>query len=1161
MPFSERRERRRSPHAGISLTPSTTEPYWACPQEGCEAIIDPRPVGVPGHWALPAGGPLLEGGGEDGGYDPQDLQSAYKIPTSGGSTQTIALIEAYGYEGAEADLAAYRQRYGLEPCTTANGCFRKVNENGEEANYPSPDGWELETALDLDMASAACAHCHILLVEATSNSFADLGSAVNMAAMLGATEISNSYGFAEESCGASNCEEYSVDYDHPGVLITASAGDSGYDNDLAGYESPEFPAASPYVVAVGGTSLRKSASSRGWSEEVWLETARGLGSGGGCSRSEPKPGWQTDTGCANRTDNDVAAVAACDTPVSIYATPLGGWANVCGTSVAAPLLAGIEAHASAYARSLPGADAFYSDPGALFDVTTGGSGECTPAEAEYLCNAAVGYDGPTGNGAPDGPLELTSVPPIAATRSASAVAGTVAGLNGVVDAQGLETTYHFEYGTTSSYGTSVPLPGVSVGSGTAKEGVSQSVSGLHPNTIYHYRLVVSNSNGTSDGEDSAFVTASPSITGVAPETGPANGGSSVTISGTNFTGATAVIFGSTYTKSFVVSSETSITAVAPAGSGAVDVSVITPAGITPISPVDRFTYEASQWVTGYVPLPPGTDQSSFGSALLSCSFEPWSCGGASCPSHETCVAVGSYESSELDGSYKREFPVADTWNDGQWSVQALPIPTEAGDQVALTGVSCVSGNACVAVGYEKTTADARLPIAERLHGAEGWSVSSIPLPAGAREAGLEGVSCGSPSACVAVGLSVNDSGAELPYAVLWNGSSWSELNLSAVPDAANAVLEGVSCPSAGSCEAVGFSESSSGAKSALSESWSGGASWSLTSAEAPAEASSVTLSAVSCAASDVCTAVGSYTASMGQASLAEQWDGESWSVRATANTGHEEELTGVSCPSTEECTAVGDYEPNGRWIAMVQTWNGLAWRLQAPTLSKQMKQASELHAVSCVVGATCAAVGITGWSAGGRSRSGSVQVLAEIRSVTPYLSPLGPTSGQAGSGGTPTSEVQDTAPAPAPPVVLSPPKPTISGLSETAKVWRERVTLAAIGVKQRRTKTPLGTMFSFRLNERATVTFTFTETVGGRKVGKSCVAQVKTNEHKRHCTRAVIAATLTFSAHAGANTVAFEGLISGHEMLRPGSYTVLVTATASRRHSTARTLRFTIARG
>jgi hypothetical protein len=1175
-PFSGSGARRRPRNVGISLTPSKTEPFWACPEGACEAIVDPRSVRVSGHWALPAGGPLLQGSGEDGGYDPQDLQSAYRIPTSGGSTQTIALVEAAGYEGAEEDLATYRHRYGLASCTKANGCFRKVNENGEEGNYPPADGWELETALDLDMASAACGSCHILLVQAATNAFSDLGRAVDTAATLGATEISNSYGFAEESCGAGNCEEYSVDYDHPGVLITASAGDSGYDNDLAGYESPEFPAASPYVVAVGGTSLRKASNARGWSEEAWLETGRGLGTGGGCSRSEPKPGWQADTGCANRTGNDVAAVAACDTPVSIYATPLGGWANVCGTSVASPLVAGIEAHASAYARSLPGAEAFYSDPGALFDVTTGSSGECAPAEPEYLCNAQIGYDGPTGNGAPDGPLELTSMPPIAATRSASAVTATAATLNGALDPQGFKTSYRFEYGTTTSYGTSVPLPDAPAGAGATKEEVSQAIAGLQPNTIYHYRLVATSGNGSSDGEDSDFKTAPPTVTGVAPDVGPANGGTTVTISGSNLTGATAVAFGSTYTKSFVVSSETSIRAVAPPGSGTVDLTITTPAGITPSSAADRFAYQPSQWSSADVPLPAGSGQSSFGSALLSCSFGPWSCGAASCASPESCVAVGSYESSELDGTYKRELPVADTWDDGRWSLDALPLPEGTGDQVALTGVSCGSLSTCLAVGYERNTAGVRVPIAERLNGAEGWSVSSVPLPAGAGEAGLEGVSCSSSTECTAVGLSVDGSGAELPYAELWSAGAWTELELPAVPGAANAILESVSCPSAESCVAVGFSESSAGAKSALSESWSGGPSWSSSSPQAPAEASSVTLSAVSCAAPNACMAVGTFAASQGQAGLTEQWNGERWSLQAPASTGAQEELTGVSCPSSEECTAVGAYLPNGRWVALVQTWNGAAWSVQGLGLTRQMKQASELHAVSCAGGSTCLAVGIAGWSAGGRSRSGSVQALAELRSTAPLSSAVDPPPGPAGaaeaiegsgcassatitSGGATSCTI--AAPTPEPPLNATPPTPTIRSLSETAKTWREHGALAAISLEKKREKPPLGTMFSFSLNEAARVTFTFTEPAGGRGVGKICMAPTEQNRHERRCARTVIAATLTFAAHAGTDKVRFDGLIAERKRLEPGSYTLVVTATASGKRSTARALQFTIAKG
>ncbi len=196
------RRRSEAPPVGISLARSKTRPHLACPEAPCEAIVDPPAVRKSGRWRLPAGGPLLEGSGEKGGLDPQDLQAAYEIPSSGASNQTIALVDADGYPEAESDLAKYRERYGLPPCTTADGCFRKVNEQGEEANYPSPSlEWDTESALDLDMASATCPSCHILLVEASSSNMQALARSENMAASLGATEISNSYALGERACG------------------------------------------------------------------------------------------------------------------------------------------------------------------------------------------------------------------------------------------------------------------------------------------------------------------------------------------------------------------------------------------------------------------------------------------------------------------------------------------------------------------------------------------------------------------------------------------------------------------------------------------------------------------------------------------------------------------------------------------------------------------------------------------------------------------------------------------------------------------------------------------------------------------------------------------------------------------------------------------------
>jgi hypothetical protein len=499
---------------GASLTPSTTKPFLDCPDQACDAISDPPAVKTATGYRLPFATSALEGGGEDGGYDPQDLQSAYRIPTTGGSGQTVAIVDAYGDVTAESDLAKYREKYGLPSCIKFGGCFTKVNQVGEEGGYPreSEADWAVETSLDLDMVSAACPHCHILLVEANNGLPAETGAAVNEAVKLGANEISNSYGYPETYvpwCGETDCSSYEADYDHPGVLITASAGDELYDNQyspgLEGKLSPDFPATSPYVVAVGGTALKKASNSRGWNEEVWYErTPEGkrYGTGSGCSLVESKPIWQTDSGCAKRTDNDVAADAACETPVSIYSTPLlGGWGNQCGTSASAPLIAGIEAHASERARALGGA-LFYSNPSSLFDITAGSNGSCTPpVELAYLCNAEVGYDGPTGNGTPDGIPVST---PTATTGAASSVTAAKATLGGTVNPEGAETKYYFEYGTTTSYGTSTPE--TSAGGEVGNVNASRIVSGLKSATTYHFRLVAVNRAGTVHGEDKIFST-------------------------------------------------------------------------------------------------------------------------------------------------------------------------------------------------------------------------------------------------------------------------------------------------------------------------------------------------------------------------------------------------------------------------------------------------------------------------------------------------------------------------------------------------------------------------------------------------------------------------------------------------------------------------------
>jgi subtilase family serine protease len=311
------------------------------------------------------------------GFGPSDLRSAYNITANGSSSTTIAVVEAYGYPNAESDLAAYRSYYGLPACTTANGCFKKVNQTGG-TTYPRTNaGWDEEAALDVDMASAMCPGCKILMVEAKTQSTANLSAAAQEAYHLGANVISNSYGIPE-----SGTSTYESDFNHPGVAITVSTGDSGYRGGVT------FPASSPHVTAVGGTSLSKATNSRGWSETAWS------GAGSGCSSVYAKPTWQKDPTCKNRMVGDVSAVANPATGVAVYYG--GSWAEVGGTSVSAPLVGGIYATNGGAANY--GSDP-YSHTSALYDITSGSTGSCS---GTYYCTAVTGYDGPTGLGSPNG---------------------------------------------------------------------------------------------------------------------------------------------------------------------------------------------------------------------------------------------------------------------------------------------------------------------------------------------------------------------------------------------------------------------------------------------------------------------------------------------------------------------------------------------------------------------------------------------------------------------------------------------------------------------------------------------------------------------------------------------------------------------------------------
>jgi N-acetylneuraminic acid mutarotase len=366
------------------------------------------------------------------GYGPSDIRAAYNLPATGGDGMTVAIVDAFDDPTAEADLAAWRAQYGLPACTTANGCFRKLDQRGGTA-YPSPDAsWAVEISLDLDAVSTVCPACHLLLVESDDNATTNLGIAVDQAVTQGAQVVSNSYGGQEDPSQLDFDAQY---YNHPGTAIVASSGDARY--------GPQYPAASPYVTSVGGTSLvRDTSTSRGWRESVW--DSHGGGPGSGCSQFDPKPAWQSDTGCSMRSIADVSAVADPDTPLAIYDTfQQSGWLTSGGTSLAAPLIAGVYALAGKPGSGEYPVSYAYEQSGALNDVTQGNNGNCDPS---YLCTAGPGYDGPTGLGTPNGLAafkvlgphgELTGTVTDAATGTPISGAAVSAGkANGTTDAHG-----------------------------------------------------------------------------------------------------------------------------------------------------------------------------------------------------------------------------------------------------------------------------------------------------------------------------------------------------------------------------------------------------------------------------------------------------------------------------------------------------------------------------------------------------------------------------------------------------------------------------------------------------------------------------------------------------------------------------------------------------
>jgi PKD repeat protein len=813
------------------------------------------------------------------------------LPTTGGSGLTVAITIAYDNPKAETDLANYRTHYELPPCTGASGCFEKVNQLGEPGNYPQGnEEWGLESSLDLDMVSAVCPQCHILLVEANSNEMEDLGPAVEKAADLGADVISSSWAgeeFAEETTE----DHY---FSHPGIPTLFASGDWGY--------GVEYPAASPDVVAVGGTSLKKAATARGWSEEAWSDA------GSGCSEFESKPSWQKDAGCSNRTVADVSAVADVETPVSVFDSyGYSGWQLLGGTSVATPLLAGVEALSSGAFRSA-GPSAFWraGNAEALNDVIEGEDGACGfesehGFNAVYLCQSDLGYDGPTGWGTPKGPLSM----PVAITEGATVASSSSAVLHGSVDPGGVPTEYRFEYGETLSYGKSVPVPDASLGATSGYLEVSQPVEGLNGQTPYHYRIRATNSLGTFYGVDRTFGTTPPNATtGLASE----------------------------------------IRATRATVHGSVD-----PQGLKTSY---YFEYGISTDYDHKAPARAGTLSAGIGGVGV--SAELISLTGSTSYHYRVVAKNAAGTTYGADQLFVTEPP--------QWIVADMPQPPNSGNGEEAYGVSCLASEECVAVGGNwSLDVHTRVPLAEHWDGRE-WSTMPTPYPDGLDEgwqheryAVLRGVSCVSASSCIAVGQYRGLSDVVEPLAEQWDGSEWSMLPVPKPAGSMGALLKDVSCVSANQCTAVGRSENASNAREALIEVWDG-SHWDTQPAPQPAAASQTWLSGVSCPSQSSCVAAGGATEGPYDNTMALHWNGSEWAVQETPHPGREDILEDVSCSSSGACTAVGYYLPASTpdVVSLVQRWNGVSWTIQA---SPTPYGAGWLSGVSCASATSCTAAG------------------------------------------------------------------------------------------------------------------------------------------------------------------------------------------------------------
>lgn len=983
-----------------SSNPPSDAPYRVCPpptpqRATCASVVDPRGVTGRGNRAAQrktqAEQNLQEGevapavcaqcgSGLEGGFSPQDLQSAYRLPAlSKGSGQTVAIVDAYDNPHAEEDLAVYRATYGLPPCTTANGCFTKVDQRGGTEFPPVSDEWALEIALDLDMVSAACPNCNILLVEADNNLLSNLGIAVEQAAEMGATQISNSYSAREIEMGQAGVEFFDGAYDQPGIAITAASGDAGYNNENPEHQSggkctncsPSFPADLSTVIAVGGTNLHpEGTSGRGWGENVWPF------SGSGCTLYVSKPSWQKDTGCAKRTTNDVAATAGGETDVSVYDTvgQYHGWVNVAGTSVGTPLIAAAIAleESGLQAEGIPG---IYAHPSNWFDVTEGSNWwgldgghtfeECAKA---LLCTAAKGYDGPTGVGTPNG--GATATPPGAVALPVRKVTTTGATLRGVVNPEGSTTTYRFEYGESTAYGTKIPAGGGSVSGYTSPSAKTAEITGLQPSTTYHYRIVAESAGGTTQSGDRTFSTApkthhfnfgpqgesegalaAPEDTAVDP-----NGNIWVADTGNDriaqFSASGAFLKACGHTGSKV-----------PEHFGK-DIQFLEPAGIA-IDPDSGWLYVSDR----------GNDRVQVIRPTF-CEFEAAFGTSGSGPGNlqEPSGIVFGRRPGFFISEGPGELLVADTGNDRvEVFAPRTTFAVKLGDFLTAfgssgTGNAQFDGPTDVAVDpdepgtyYVVDSGNGRVQKAKA-----SWNDKTKTLTLSyVSQFGSKGTGAGQLSSPTALAMdpttgdiAVTDTGNHRVGEFLPTGTYVGGFGSAGASGISTEGPKGVSVDSAGN---LYIADAPNDRVEVWRPSHAYNPQWKLAEAPNPSGTKNSYLWGASCLTPVVCWAVGQYSTNgnVTYAPLVERWNGSGWSLQSapTPSGSERANLRDVSCTSLSSCEAVGySRTKSGVYRALAEHWNGTEWQIRS-TPEPAGALNSLLEGVSCASAAKCTAVG------------------------------------------------------------------------------------------------------------------------------------------------------------------------------------------------------------